>query len=192
LAGSSPTFGQSFVDDGSNRRARTSVEPSPRTDSEPSSRTAVRIFVGNTVPLVVLCSARRTYSTSGSTILDFFLLQDAISLVLIAWLAATLLMLVLWAWHQRLRNAAVVDVGRAAGLAIAALVDGVAGDGHPIRRWLVALMMAIWGTRLAISLLITRVVGKPGSPPRAVESRGAEHREYQRTTSVFVPWVRRS
>lgn len=89
------------------------------------------------------------------------MLSHAISLVLIAWAVAAALMALLWLWHLRLRNAAVVDVGWAGGLAIAALIAGAIGGGNPVRRWLTAWMMTVWGARLALYLLWTRVIGKP-------------------------------
>jgi uncharacterized membrane protein len=94
-----------------------------------------------------------------------------------AWLMASLLMLALWIWHLSLRNAAVVDVGWAAGLALVAVVDAVLGVGDPVRRWLAALMMAVWGGRLALYLLTTRVLGHEEDARyaalRQVRGRGA-------------------
>ena len=39
-------------------------------------------------------------------------------------------------------------------------------------------------------VFITRVTGIPPTEARAIESRGDAYREYQRTTSAFVPWPR--
>jgi len=36
-----------------------------------------------------------------------------------------------------------------------------------------------------------RVTGIPATEAQALKSRGQEYREYQRTTSAFVPWFRR-
>lgn len=76
-----------------------------------------------------------------------------------AWVVASVLMLGLWLWHLRLHNAAVVDVGWAAALGLAALVHATFGSGQPVRRWTAAAMMMIWGIRLAVYLLTTRVFG---------------------------------
>ena len=37
---------------------------------------------------------------------------------------------------------------------------------------------------------LLRVTGIPATEEQAVRSRGEEYREYQRTTSAFVPWFR--
>jgi steroid 5-alpha reductase family enzyme len=41
---------------------------------------------------------------------------------------------------------------------------------------------------LAMMVLLFKVTGIPATEARALRSRGDEYREYQRTTSVFVPW----
>jgi steroid 5-alpha reductase family enzyme len=86
-------------------------------------------------------------------------MSHLVPLLAAAWLVASLLMLTLWIRHLRLRNAAVVDVGWAAGLALVAVIDAIFGVGDPVRRWVAALMMAVWGGRLALYLLTTRVMG---------------------------------
>lgn len=52
----------------------------------------------------------------------------------------------------------------------------------------------IWLTLLAPALMlyfILRVTGIPPTEARAIESRGDAYREYQRTTSAFIPWFPR-
>lgn len=44
----------------------------------------------------------------------------------------------------------------------------------------------------AMLYFLFNVTGIPPAEAQAVRSRGDEYREYQRTTSVFVPWFRRS
>lgn len=71
------------------------------------------------------------------------------------------LMLVLWLIHLRLNNAAIVDPGWAGGLALlGAIYAAVAGTGT-VRSWLIAGMALVWGLRLALYLLLTRVIGHP-------------------------------
>lgn len=41
---------------------------------------------------------------------------------------------------------------------------------------------------LAMGVLIVRVTGIPPSEEQALRSRGADYRDYQRTTSAFFPW----
>ena len=69
------------------------------------------------------------------------------------------LMLVLWLIHLPLRNAAIVDAGWAGGLALLGMIYAVIGGGYPVRALLIAAMAALWGLRLAIYLLLTRVIG---------------------------------
>jgi steroid 5-alpha reductase family enzyme len=40
-------------------------------------------------------------------------------------------------------------------------------------------------------VLLFKVTGIPATEAQAIRSRGDEYREYQRTTSAFVPWFRR-
>ncbi len=45
---------------------------------------------------------------------------------------------------------------------------------------------------LLMLLFLFRLTGIPYTEQRAIKTRGAEYREYQRTTSVFVPWFPRT
>jgi steroid 5-alpha reductase family enzyme len=47
--------------------------------------------------------------------------------------------------------------------------------------------ITIYGPALMLFFLL-KVTGIPATEAQALKSRGAEYREYQRTTSVFVPW----
>ncbi|HXT75983.1 MAG TPA: DUF1295 domain-containing protein [Candidatus Eisenbacteria bacterium] len=82
----------------------------------------------------------------------------------LAWMGAALvavMMLVLWTIHLLIRNAAIVDVGWAGGLAVLAFFYAIAASGYPARKWAMASMVGFWGLRLAAYLLFARVVGKP-------------------------------
>jgi steroid 5-alpha reductase family enzyme len=70
-------------------------------------------------------------------------------------------MLLLWLIHLLTKNAAIVDAGWAGGLAILAVLYAALGGGEPARAWLMAVMAAVWGLRLAFYLLFTRVIGHP-------------------------------
>ncbi len=85
-------------------------------------------------------------------------------LLLVGWLVSALLMFGLWRWHFRLGNAGIVDVGWAGSLAAMAVGDGLFASGYGPRRVLVAGIMAVWGTRLALHLLRDRVLGSPEDP----------------------------
>jgi steroid 5-alpha reductase family enzyme len=67
------------------------------------------------------------------------------------------LMFALWLVHLRLRNAAVVDVGWAAGLGLLAWLDCLAGTSPLPRRLLLAGLAGIWSLRLAWHLYRDRV-----------------------------------
>ena len=84
-----------------------------------------------------------------------------LALLVLGWTLAAMLMLALWLWHVRIRNAGVVDVGWATSLAGLAVFYAVFASGDLTRRALIAAMMGIWGTRLAVYLLRDRVVGRP-------------------------------
>jgi steroid 5-alpha reductase family enzyme len=71
------------------------------------------------------------------------------------------MMLALWIIHLILGNAAIVDVGWAAGLAVLAIFYSIAGPGYGARKWAVASMAGFWGLRLAAYLLFARVIGQP-------------------------------
>ena len=70
------------------------------------------------------------------------------------------LMVLLWLVQVRIRDASHVDVGWAGGLAILAVVFAVVGPGDVAHRVLVAVLGGLWGTRLALYLLLNRVIGK--------------------------------
>jgi steroid 5-alpha reductase family enzyme len=71
------------------------------------------------------------------------------------------MMFALWLIHLPLNNASVVDPGWAGGLAILGVLYAVICGGDPERSRLVAAMAALWGVRLALFLLFTRVIGHP-------------------------------
>ena len=71
------------------------------------------------------------------------------------------LMLLLWLIHLPMKNAAIVDAGWAGGLALLGAIYAAAGGGYAPRSWLVAAMAVLWGMRLALYLLFTRVIGQP-------------------------------
>jgi steroid 5-alpha reductase family enzyme len=85
--------------------------------------------------------------------------QQAVHLVFIGAFIIAGMMFVLWSIHLGIRNAAIVDVGWAAGLGIIALYYAAAAPGYPVRKWLLASMAGFWGLRLAAYLLLSRVVG---------------------------------
>ncbi len=75
--------------------------------------------------------------------------------------AVAVLMFILWLLHFPLRNAAIVDVGWAMGLALLAMLYAVHGVGYWRRTVFLASMVLLWGLRLGFHLLFTRVNGQP-------------------------------
>ncbi len=66
-------------------------------------------------------------------------------LVLIALASVAVLMLALWAIHFRIHNAAIVDAGWAAGLAIIGIIYTIGGTGWMERRVLIGGMTRLVG-----------------------------------------------
>jgi len=87
--------------------------------------------------------------------------MSMLSLVMTGTASVAALMLLLWLIHLRTGNAAIVDAGWAVGLAILGILYSVLGGGYWLRAALVAIMAGIWGFRLAIYLLTTRIIGHP-------------------------------
>lgn len=85
---------------------------------------------------------------------------------LLIWMAQgtaviAVLMFILWLLHFPLRNAAVVEVGWAMGLALLAMIYAVHGSGYWRRTLILLPMVVLWGLRLGFYLLFTRVNGQP-------------------------------
>ena len=76
-------------------------------------------------------------------------------------LGAAALMVALWLWQQRTRDAGIVDAGWAFGIGAGAILAAATGAGDPLARLAVGAMGAVWGWRLAWHLLRDRVLGKP-------------------------------
>lgn len=88
-------------------------------------------------------------------------MHQAIALLLTGAAIVGGMMLALWLVHLLIRNAAVVDVGWAAGLGLLAIYYAFAGPGYPLRKYAIAAMAGIWSFRLAAYLLFARVIGQP-------------------------------
>src|SRR5712664_60254 len=89
------------------------------------------------------------------------MLAEAVHLALAGLGTVAAMMFALWLVHLLIRNAAIVDVGWAAGLATLAVFYAIEGPGYSARKWAIAAMAGFWGLRLAVYLLFSRVVGKP-------------------------------
>ena len=87
--------------------------------------------------------------------------MSAVQLVEIGATAVVSLIFVLCLIHFPMRNAAIVDGGWAGGLASLAILYGAMGPGYGPRRLLIGSMGAVWGLRLSLYLIFTRVLGDP-------------------------------
>ena len=87
-------------------------------------------------------------------------LQPVVQIVL-GLLLASAIMIVLWLVQRRTGNAGIVDVGWAASIGILGVFFATTSDGYLPRRLLVAVLIGLWSARLAVYLLIDRVLGRP-------------------------------
>ena len=69
--------------------------------------------------------------------------------LLLVWVLAAIAQTLAWRWQQRRRNAGLVDVVWACGVAGAAVLLAALGDGAAIPRVLLAILGGLWGLRLA-------------------------------------------
>ena len=68
------------------------------------------------------------------------------------------MMFLVWLAHIPLKNAGIVDVAWAFGLALLASIYAALGNGDELRKWIFAAMAIVWGLRLTVHLFV-RVVG---------------------------------
>jgi steroid 5-alpha reductase family enzyme len=79
----------------------------------------------------------------------------------IALLVILACMCLLWLLSLRLRNASIVDIFWGSGFVLANLVcAALTPDGFPLRKWLITILVTIWGLRLSLYIL-RRNWGKP-------------------------------
>jgi steroid 5-alpha reductase family enzyme len=106
-------------------------------------------------------------------------MNDGLTLMIAGAAIVAALMLLLWLIHLRTGNAAIVDAGWAGGLALLGLLYAALGGGYWLRSAMIGAMSAIWGLRLAIYLLTTRIIGHPE------EGRYKELRQLWKTNVPF-------
>ncbi len=68
------------------------------------------------------------------------------------------MMFLVWLIHLPLKNAGIVDVAWAFGLALLAAIYALLGDGDILRKWIFASLVIVWGLRLTVHLFV-RVTG---------------------------------
>jgi steroid 5-alpha reductase family enzyme len=80
-------------------------------------------------------------------------------------LAMGVWMLVLWFVHYKLENAGVMDAGWVSGLTFLGVFYAIKADGYAPRRWLIGMMVLVWGARLSWQLLSERILGGQAEDP---------------------------
>jgi steroid 5-alpha reductase family enzyme len=88
-------------------------------------------------------------------------MNDVLRLVIIGTASVAAFMFLLWLIHLRTGNAAIVDAGWGGGLAMLGILYAVLGGGYWLRSAILGAIAGIWGFRLAIYLLLTRIIGHP-------------------------------
>ena len=74
------------------------------------------------------------------------------------WVAMAIVMALLWLLQRRTGDAGVVDVGWSAGVGLLGVALAITGEGDPWRRLILGLGAAAWGLRLALYLLVDRIL----------------------------------
>jgi steroid 5-alpha reductase family enzyme len=80
------------------------------------------------------------------------------------------LLVATWLLSVALRDVSIVDVAWGLGFVVVAWVAFAAGDGDAARRWLLAVLVTVWGLRLAV-YIGRRKLRHPGEDPRYGEWR---------------------
>ena len=81
--------------------------------------------------------------------------------ILTGWAVMALAMLVFYMVQRRTKNAGIVDFVWAAGVGALALFYAAVASGDGTRRVLLAVLAGTWSLRLAVYLLVNRVLGRP-------------------------------
>jgi steroid 5-alpha reductase family enzyme len=75
-------------------------------------------------------------------------------LILSCFAACSFVMMAVWAWSYRIKNAGVVDIFWSLNFPLIALLLYFLADGHGPRKLLITGMVLVWGLRLGIYLLV--------------------------------------
>jgi steroid 5-alpha reductase family enzyme len=86
--------------------------------------------------------------------------SDPLSLVIVAYLTAVVLMVGLWSVQLLIRNASLADVGFCAALVAAVLWYAGYAAGDTERKLVVVLMVSVYAGRLGFFILFNRVIGR--------------------------------
>lgn len=86
---------------------------------------------------------------------------NPLALVLVGWIAAAVLMTLLWLVQRVQHNAAIADVGWCFGLGLVVIWYALVAYGDQDRRLLLVVMGWIYAFRLGLYIFLNRVLGKP-------------------------------
>ncbi len=95
-----------------------------------------------------------------------------VEIPLVSFAACSFIMIIIWIWAYKIKNAGVVDIFWAFNFTVIAAVIYFMGDGFDQRKEVVCLLAAIWSLRLGIYLLI-----RVGSHLEVEEGRYAQLRK---------------
>jgi steroid 5-alpha reductase family enzyme len=76
-----------------------------------------------------------------------------ISVILFSWVAVALIMLFVWGWATRIKNAGVVDIFWAFNFFVIALIIWLLADGWQVRKNIAFALASLWSLRLGFYLL---------------------------------------
>src|SRR3954470_13488425 len=103
-----------------------------------------------------------------------------VQLPLVSFAAVSILMMLIWVWAYRIKNAGIVDIFWAFNFLIIAIVIYLMADGNPARKMLLCILAGLWSLRLGIYLLI-----RVGSHLDEEEGRYKQLREEWNDTKFF-------
>ena len=107
------------------------------------------------------------------------------STIAILWGGPAVVMLGLWAWQLRSRDASSVDVAWAYLVGAAACAVLLLGDGDTTRRIVALSLFVVWSARLGTHLLIDRVLKAHGEDSRYAHWRDSAGAAWNRIAFVF-------
>jgi len=85
-------------------------------------------------------------------------MEFVIKRILVGWFLAFLFMTILWVIGRKIRNYAIVDVGWGLCISLLSTVFFILSEGNQIRGGILLGMILLWGIRLSIFLLFTRIL----------------------------------
>lgn len=77
-----------------------------------------------------------------------------VQLPLVSFAAVSILMVLIWVWAYRIKNAGIVDIFWAFNFLIIAIVIWLMADGYEVRKNIVCVLAGLWSLRLGTYLLI--------------------------------------